>query len=141
DAGIGDVTTTATLDGVEIALPYETSSVELSAGEHKVEITATDALGNASQYAASFITYEEQPSAGALSPAEGEEVEAGDVTLQAKVEDPTGDVLDVAFLEGRRVDLADGDIELQSGTVNDARDLERAQPETLSDEDVRMLAT
>lgn len=141
DAGVGGVTTSATLDGVEIALPYETSSVVLPAGEHVVEITATDALGNASEYTTTFITYDEQPSAGALSPAEGEEVEAGDVTLQAKVEDPTGDVLDVSFLEGRRVDLADGDIELQSGTVNDARDLERGQPETLTDEDLRMLSS
>ncbi|HCS60612.1 MAG TPA: cell wall protein, partial [Microbacterium sp.] len=141
DAGIGEATTTAMLDGAEIPLPYETSSVDLAAGDHTVEITATDALGNASVYSASFITYEEQPSAGALSPAEGAEVEAGEVTLQAKVEDPTGDVLDVSFLEGRRVDLDDGDIELKSGTVNDARDLERGETAALSDEDVRMLSS
>ncbi|MDP3949071.1 metallophosphoesterase [Microbacterium sp.] len=141
DAGIGDVTTIATLDAVEIALPHVTSSVDLAAGEHVVTITATDALGNASEYSATFITFEEQPSAGAIAPVEGAEVEAGDVTLQAKVEDPTGDVLDVSFLEGRRVDLSDGDIALQSGTVNDAQDLEREQPETLSDDDVRMLST
>ena len=140
DAGIGDVTATATLDGSDIPLPYETSSVDLAAGDHVVEITATDALGNASTYTATFITYEEQPSAGALAPVEGAEVEAGDVTLQAKVEDPTGDVLDAVFLEGRRVDLSDGDIALQSGTVNDARDLERDQPESLSDEDVQTLS-
>ncbi|MGO2933219.1 lamin tail domain-containing protein, partial [Microbacterium sp.] len=140
DAGIGDVTATATLDGTDIPLPYETSSVDLAAGDHIVEITATDALGNASTYTATFITYEEQPSAGALAPVEGAEVEAGDVTLQAKVEDPTGDVLDAVFLEGRRVDLSDGDIALQSGTVNDARDLERDQPESLSDDDVRTLS-
>lgn len=141
DAGIGEVTTVATLDGVEIALPHTTSSVELTAGDHVVEITATDALGNASEYSATFITYDEQPSAGAIAPVEGAEVTAGDVTLQAKVEDPTGDVLDVSFLEGRRVDLSDGDIALQSGTVNDAQSLEREQPETLSDDDIRMLST
>ncbi|MGP6170784.1 lamin tail domain-containing protein [Microbacterium sp. A204] len=141
DAGAGVGQTVAMLDGVEIPLPYETSSVVLLAGTHTLAITATDALGNVSEYTTSFITYDEQPSAGALSPAEGEEVEAGDVTLQAKVEDPTGDVLDVSFLEGRRVDLSDGDIELQSGTVNDAQSLDRAQPELLSDEDIRMLSS
>ncbi|MDN8549082.1 lamin tail domain-containing protein [Microbacterium sp. NM3R9] len=140
DAGSGVAEVVARLDGAEIALPYETSSVDLAAGDHEVEITATDHAGNADTWTAAFTTYDEQPSAGALAPAEGAEVPAGDVTLQAKVEDPTGDVLDVAFLEGRRLDLSDGDISVQSGTVQDARAVDRAPAEPLTTDQLRTLA-
>lgn len=140
DDGAGVASTVARLDGVEIALPYETSSVVLAAGEHRLEITATDHVGNAGTWTATFTTYDEQPSAGALAPAEGAEVAAGDVTLQAKVEDPTGDELDVTFLEGRRLDLSDGDVAAQSGTVQDARAVDRADAERLTTDQLRTLA-
>ncbi|MET3468153.1 lamin tail domain-containing protein [Microbacterium sp. 1262] len=140
DAGSGVASTVARLDGVEIALPHETSSVDLAAGDHRVEITATDHVGNTDTWTAAFTTYEEQPSAGVLAPAEGAEVAAGDVTLQAKVEDPTGDVLDVSFLEGRRLDLSDGDVSAQSGTVQDARAVDRAEAEQLTADELRTLA-
>ncbi|MDR6168911.1 LPXTG-motif cell wall-anchored protein [Microbacterium paludicola] len=140
DAGSGVASTVARLDGAEIALPHETSSVDLAAGEHRVEITATDQAGNTDSWTATFTTYDEQPSAGALAPAEGAEVPAGDVTLQAKVEDPTGDVLDVSFLEGRRLDLSDGDVSAQSGTVQDARAVDRAEAEQLTTDELRTLA-
>ncbi|MFG6444245.1 lamin tail domain-containing protein [Microbacterium sp. P07] len=140
DAGSGVASTVATLDGEEITLPYTTSSVTLEAGDHVVEITATDALGNTEEWSSTFETYEEQPSAGALAPTEGAEVEAGDVTLQAKVEDPTGDELDVAFFEGERFDLEDGEVTLQSGTVNDALDIEREKAGVLSADEMLALA-
>ncbi|MDF2917705.1 MAG: hypothetical protein K0S70_1922, partial [Microbacterium sp.] len=140
DAGSGVASTVARLDGVEIALPHETSSVDLAAGDHRVEITATDHVGNTDTWTAAFTTYEEQPSAGVLAPAEGAEVAAGDVTLQAKVEDPTGDVLDVSFLEGRRLDLSEGDVSAQSGTVQDARAVDRAEAEQLTADELRTLA-
>lgn len=140
DAGSGVAGVVARLDGTEIALPHETSSVDLAAGEHSVEITATDHVGNTETWTATFTTYVEQPSAGALAPAEGAEVPAGDVTLQAKVEDPTGDVLDVAFLEGRRLDLSDGDVSVQSGTTQDARAVDRASAEPLTADQLRTLA-
>jgi hypothetical protein len=140
DAGSGMASTVATLDGEPITLPYATSSVTLPAGDHRLEVTATDQLGNVATWSATFVTYEEQPTGGILSPAEGAEVEAGDVTLQAKVEDPTGDVLDVAFLEGRRLDLAEGDIATSTGTVNDALDTQREEPQVLSGDDVAALA-
>lgn len=140
DAGSGVASTVARLDGDEIVLPHETSSVALAAGDHRVEITATDHVGNTDTWTATFTTYQEQPSAGALAPAEGAEVAAGEVTLQAKVEDPTGDVLDVSFLEGRRLDLSDGDVSAQSGTVQDARAVDRADAEPLTADDLSTLA-
>ncbi|PVE73680.1 metallophosphoesterase [Microbacterium testaceum] len=140
DAGSGVASTIARLDGREITLPFTTSSLTLAAGDHAFEVVATDAVGNSTTWTATFETYAEQPGAGLLSPAEGAEVAAGDVTLQAKVEDPQGDALDVAFLEGRRLDLADGDVAVRSGTVADAAAVERTEARTLSREQVEGLA-
>ncbi|WP_371030058.1 metallophosphoesterase [Pseudoclavibacter sp. JSM 162008] len=125
DAGSGVREVTATLDGAPIELPHTTSSVTLPAGGHEVEVTATDALGNAETWRTGFTTPEEHPSSSSIWPAEGAEVEAGGVELQAKVEDPTGDALDVTFLEGRRADLADGGVTTAAGTVNDAASVDR----------------
>ena len=140
DDGSGVAEVVARLDGTEIALPYQTSSTALAAGDHALEISATDAIGNTTTWTATFETYAEQPGAGLLAPAEGAEVTAGDVTLQAKVEDPQGDALDVAFLAGRRLDLADGDVAAHSGTVSDAASVDRTQPQTLSRAQVEKLA-
>ncbi|KAA9085219.1 lamin tail domain-containing protein [Microbacterium radiodurans] len=140
DEGSSVASVVARLDGREIALPHQTSSVELAAGDHVVEIIATDAVGNVREWSATFTTYAEQPSAGLLKPTDGAEVFAGDVTLQAKVEDPTGDTLDVQFLEGRRLDLEDGDVRAQSGTVADAGTTERGEGQALTSDQVRTLA-
>ncbi|MFJ4039370.1 hypothetical protein ACIPVB_14985 [Microbacterium sp. NPDC090007] len=140
DAGSGVASTVARLDGREITLPFTTSSLVLDAGDHTFEVTSTDVVGNATTWTATFETYAEQPAAGLLSPADGAEVDAGEVTLQAKVEDPQGDALDVAFLEGRRLDLADGDVAVRSGVVADAAAIDRAEARTLSREQVEDLA-
>nr|WP_311200138.1 metallophosphoesterase [Microbacterium enclense] len=140
DAGSGVDEVVARLDGAEIALPFQTSSVDLTAGDHVLEIAATDVAGNATTWSATFETYDEQPGAGLLAPADGAEVAAGDVMLQAKVEDPQGDELDVAFLAGRRLDLADGDVAVGSGTVSDAATVDRSEPQTLSRAEVEKMA-
>ena len=139
DEGSGVASTVATLDGTAITLPYTTSSVTLPAGEHVLSVTATDMLGNATTWEARFTTFEEQPTGGILAPAEGDEVEAGDVSLSATVEDPTADTLDVSFREGRRVDLAAGEIATSSGLVNDALDTARTEPVVVSGEQLRTL--
>lgn len=141
DAGSGVGLSAATLDGMPIDLPYTTSSLILNAGDHALSIESADVVGNSTVYEATFTTFVEQPTGGALSPAEGSEVEAGDVSVSAQVDDPTGDILDVSFREGYRVDLADGDVETQSGTTQDAAAIDREQPEPLSSADVEALAT
>jgi len=140
DAGSGVASTVARLDGREITLPLKTSSLDLEAGDHRLEIVATDGVGNTTTWSAVFETYAEQPAAGLLTPADGAEVAAGEVTLQAKVEDPQGDALDVAFLEGRRLNLADGDVAVRSGTVADAASVDRSEPQTLSRAQVETFA-
>ncbi|MFG6402134.1 metallophosphoesterase [Microbacterium sp. P04] len=139
-SGVADGSMVATLDGAAITLPYTTSSVTLPAGQHELSITATDKVGNVATSKAVFTTFEEQPTGTILAPAEGAEVEAGNVTLQAQVTDPTDDKLDVSFLEGRRLDLADGEVATSAGTVNDALDVQRDQPTTISSEQLQQLA-
>ncbi|WP_308797852.1 metallophosphoesterase [Agromyces silvae] len=140
DAGAGVASVTATLDGAAIELPYETSSLELAPGEHVLEIEATDQVGNAGTYTVSFTTYDEYPSAGIIGPLDGSEVEAGDVSLQARVEDPTGDTLQVSFREGHRLELGDGAVKSHAGLVSDAATTDRGQAQRLSREEVQTLA-
>lgn len=140
DAGAGVASSTVTLDGEPIELPYTTSSVTLSPGDHAMEITAVDALGNSATWSATFRTFEEQPSSDVVAPTDGAEVKAGDVTLRATVDDPMGDVLDVQFLEGERFDLSDAEVTAQSGTVNDALDTRREAVGVLSADELRALA-
>ncbi|MDR5701880.1 metallophosphoesterase [Agromyces aerolatus] len=139
DAGSGVASATATLDGTAIELPYETSSLDLAPGDHVLEILATDVVGNSDTYTATFTTYDEYPSAGIIGPLEGSEVEAGDVTLQARVEDPTGDTLQVSFREGHRLELGDGDVKSHSGTVSDAASTDRGPAQSLSRDEVQTL--
>lgn len=141
DGGSGVGSYEATLDGMPITLPYTTSSLTLNAGDHAVVIESTDKVGNLTRFEATFTTFEEQPTGGAISPTEGSEVEAGDVSLSAQVDDPTGDILDVSFREGFRLDLEDGDVSTQSGTTQDAAAIDREQPIALKSTDVAALET
>lgn len=124
-AGSGVADVMATLDGEPIELGTVTSSVELAAGEHVFAVTATDAIGNATESTVTFTVPAEQPGADGLAPDNGAEVEAGQVILQATVTDPTGDPLDVSFREGERFELGDKEITATSGTTQDASAIER----------------
>ncbi|WP_411720547.1 lamin tail domain-containing protein, partial [Mycetocola sp.] len=141
DAGSGVGSYTATLEGMPITLPYTTSSLTLAPGEHDVVIESTDKVGNVSRFEATFTTFEEMPTGGAISPEEGNEVEAGDVSLSAQGDDPTGDILDVSFREGYRLDLADGDVATRTGTTQDAAAIDREQPVALQSDDLEELET
>ena len=70
-------------------------------------LTAVDLLGNTRTRTVAFTTPEEQPSASLQTPADGAEVEPGDVTLEATATDPEGDVLDVELRRGFHVEADD----------------------------------
>ncbi|GAA3596348.1 metallophosphoesterase [Agrococcus terreus] len=110
----------ATLDGVEVALPHETSTTELAAGEHRLVVTATDAAGNASEETRTFTTAVEDPAVELLSPADGATVAGDEVELSARATDPTGDDLDVVFREGHAFDAADAAVTASAGETRDA---------------------
>ncbi len=124
-SGSGVVDTVTSFDGEPVVLPLTTSSVTLAAGDHVLSVVATDAVGNVTERAVTFTVPEEQPGADGVAPADGAEVEVGKVVLQALVQDPTADPLDVSFRKGERFALGDGEVAAASGTTHDARALER----------------
>ena len=96
DAGSGLKDLSATLDGTTIALPYRTSSLELTPGDHTVVFTATDEIGNTTTRTVAFTTGDESSSTALGSPADGADVPAGDVPLSATPTSAEGDALTVS---------------------------------------------
>ncbi|PYF97860.1 Lamin Tail Domain [Georgenia satyanarayanai] len=130
DAVITDATTevvdvVATLDGEVVELPQETSSTELSTGEHTLVVTATDTAGNVGEMTETFTTPEEDPTAELLSPLDGAEVTGPAVELVAQVADEAGDELDVVFREAYTYDATDAAVTVSSGETRDALATER----------------
>jgi hypothetical protein len=117
DAGSGLTTFAATLDGQAVQLPYRASSVDLAGGQHTLAMTATDAVGNATVSEVVFSTPVEQPSGIPVLPVEGAEVIEGTVELTARVDDPSGDTLDVEFSRGYQLDAGNGAVSSRVGTT------------------------
>ncbi|MBO1902914.1 lamin tail domain-containing protein [Leucobacter weissii] len=132
DAGSGVASVSASLDGEPLALPHSTSSLRLTPGEHELVLTAKDEIGNETTETIVFKTAAEQPSAELVSPADGASAAADAVTLRAKVDSPESDLLDVSFREGHTFVPTDAEIEVSTGTVNDAKDAERDGATALS---------
>ena len=102
DAHVDDVTSevekvTATFDGKAITLPYETSSAQLQSGIHKVVYTATDAAGNSTTKTVEFKVVDEHPT---LPEWMENDPDATSAKLSVRVNDPTGDTMNVAFYQG-----------------------------------------
>lgn len=141
DAGSGLESLVATLDGEEVTLPHSTSSVDLEPGAHVVELTAVDALGNARTRTIGFTTPEEQPSAALIAPADGAELETGEVTLEATPTDPEGDVLDVELRRGFHLDADDEGVTASAGTTHDAGSVVRDGATLLTAEELEAIGT
>ncbi|QKY68669.1 lamin tail domain-containing protein [Lentibacillus sp. CBA3610] len=86
----------AELDGASIDLPYETSSAALSPGEHEVIYTAEDAAGNVGTKAVTFSVVAEHPG---LPDRMDDEPGSTSADLSVRVNDPTGDAMDVGFYQ------------------------------------------
>jgi hypothetical protein len=101
---------TATLDGKTIELPLKTSSADLTAGNHELDITATDKAGNKGEKKVTFSTVEEMPrQPEVLSPKDGEKGVNPNPKLSVKVTDPTNDKMDVSFYQGFKYTAANQD--------------------------------
>jgi hypothetical protein len=135
DAGSGVTGFTTTLDGRAVQLPYRASSVDLAGGAHSLSLTAVDAVGNTTTTAVAFTTPVEQPTGSAVSPLEGSEVAEGEVELRARVDDPSGDALDVEFSRGYRLDGTNG-VTSRVGTTEVSTDVDSAAMRALSTEEV-----
>ncbi|GIO86968.1 hypothetical protein J25TS5_39000 [Paenibacillus faecis] len=98
--------TEAELDGAKIELPHATSSTVLTPGEHRLKVTVYDGAGNTAVMERAFVIGEEKPLApGEVSPADFAINVPTDATLRAHVSDPSGDKLDVRFLEADKYDF------------------------------------
>lgn len=105
DALAGVASTEATLDGNAIALPLETSSGKLAAGEHVFVVTATDRVGNAAVKTIRFSVPSENPAQPELvSPVNGSALTSASAELTVKVTDPTDDPMKVSFYKGFKYD-------------------------------------
>ena len=104
-SGVTDIT--AELDGEPISLPYETSSAPLAPGEHILKVTVLDGAGNSADISRTFMIEEEKPLLpGEVSPADFAENTGLNPSLRARLSDPSGDSMDVRFLEGDKYDFA-----------------------------------
>ncbi|WP_188454952.1 FIMAH domain-containing protein [Virgibacillus oceani] len=94
------------LDGSPIEVPYKTSSIDLAAGEHSLEVTAIDKAGNKSQKLVNFSVVEEMPNKPeVISPEDGATDITANPELSVHVSDPTNDELDVSFYQGSKLNV------------------------------------
>jgi hypothetical protein len=116
-AGVAEIK--AFLDGKEIPLPLDTSSAKLPAGEHTLEITAADTVGNSGQRSARFIVVEEQPYAPkVLAPEPGATGVTIDARLSVEVKDPTNDELEVGFYQGFTYRPTDSEVKVVTNAAD-----------------------
>ncbi|MFS0728120.1 S-layer homology domain-containing protein [Paenibacillus sp. 1P07SE] len=100
----------AMLNGTSIELPYSTSSAQLTAGMHELQVTVADHAGNEASTKLSFVIADERPLAPtAMKPADkGAQVSAGSVELSAVVSDSDNDTMKAGFYEAGAYDFARG---------------------------------
>ncbi|WP_243231762.1 metallophosphoesterase [Microbacterium sp. CIAB417] len=139
DDGAGVAEITATLDGVPIAVPLETSSLALAPGAHVAEFTATDAVGNAATTSVSFETADERPAIRLDGPTDGEIIEGDVAELTATPTSAEEDALDVSFRAGHGYAPGDEELTVSTGTVSDSQAVDRSGGDVLGADDLAAL--
>lgn len=135
EEGSGVSSVTAKLDGKKVELPYEFRSLEMTAGEHLLELNAVDYCGNASSQNVKFTIPEENAEVGAeITPEAGTELNQYPV-FSVMVQDPTQDNMNVTFKKGERYILGDKNISMSQG-VSDTAGI-AGEGEVLSGEKVK----
>ena len=120
EEGSGVSSVTAKLDGKKIELPYEFRSLEMTAGEHLLELNAVDYCENASSQNVKFTIPEENAEVGAeITPEAGTELNQYPV-FSVMVQDPTQDNMNVTFKKGERYILGDKNISMSQGVSDTA---------------------
>ncbi|WP_230200192.1 FIMAH domain-containing protein [Bacillus niameyensis] len=106
DPVAGLKSSTIHLDGKAIKVPYKTSSIDLSAGEHDLLVSAVDKAGNKSEEYINFSVVEERPYKPKVkTPVDGAVGIQTNPTLSVHVSDPTNDDLKVSFYQGQKYHL------------------------------------
>ena len=103
----GDARVTALLDGKAISLPYEFRALTMTPGEHKLNITASDVLGNTASKEVTFTTPKESAEIDEnVKPENGAQID-GYPILSVTPTDEAGDNMTVTFKKGEHYILAD----------------------------------
>lgn len=119
DAG-GEVRTSVLLDGKLITLPYDFRALEMTPGEHRLSITASDRMGNTATKEVTFTTPRESADIDENVQPENGAVTDGSPTLSVKPTDPTDDTMRVTFKRGERYLLTDPNISRTTGVSDTA---------------------
>lgn len=119
DAGSGIAASTVKLDGEAVELPMDINGVDMEAGEHKLQFNVTDKCSNTTDKTITFIIPEENPDISDGKPENGSETDA-DPVLSVKVDDPTGDDMNVVFKQGKLYSLGDSNITVSEGISDTA---------------------
>ncbi|WP_435772036.1 metallophosphoesterase [Nocardioides sp. SYSU DS0651] len=130
---------TATLDGKPIPLPFETSSLDLEPGEHRLELRVSDRVGNEATETVDFTTADEKPAVELGSPEDDASATEGEVELSATGSSPEGDELTLRFLEGHTFVPTDAEVGAFEGTTGVARGTDRSGRVVLTDEELGRL--
>jgi len=105
DAYAGVDKVTIKLDNQDITLPYALSSGSMTAGNHTLNITATDKVGNQSERTVTFMVPEENPLKPVLvAPTNNQSGVGSSADLKVKVQDPTDDPMNVTYYRGFQYD-------------------------------------
>lgn len=119
DTGSGNVKLSATLDGKNITLPYEFRALTMTPGDHTLELTASDSMGNTSRKIVTFKTPKESADLDEnVTPANGSTTDANPV-LGVTPTDEAGDDMTVTFKKGEHYTLADSNEISKSSGVSD----------------------
>lgn len=143
DDGAGVELVEAFLDDQPIQIPFETASSKLMPGEHKLSVTAKDAIGNSSTMIVHFSVVNENPLLPTDVSSFGETPVEGDPVLKVKVTDPTNDKMDVSFYKGFQYDIGDQSQVKGYSNVADIEPPNEPAPqgeETFSEDDISLVS-
>ena len=119
------------LDGKSISVPYEFRALEMKQGEHIIQITGRDEVGNMAEKEIHFTTPVESATIDEnVLPENGTTVQTAPI-LSIKPTDETNDDMTVTFKKGERYQLGDSNIVKDSGISNQSGIVEKAFEENI----------
>lgn len=126
DAISQEVNMVVMLDGKTIDVPYNFRALEMLAGDHIIQITARDQVGNSAEKKIHFTTPEESASIDEkVSPENGTIVNKAPI-LSVTPTDTTEDEMTVTFKKGEKYQLGDSNIIQDSGVSAQNGTIEKA---------------
>lgn len=145
-----DLQVQAQLNGEEIILPYEFSSLDLDYGQHELIISLVDKTGNRNQQEWVFVVEDDRADIDlpndhntAIS------VDKNNPVVNLNIDVPSGDKVKVEFFKGQKIDVNTGDVDVYSGvatsepprTLSSAGETRITDTSNLVEQDDKFLST